>query len=201
VKTAVCLALALLTSCAATREAVMPIGTASRSADFGTYPLRRIGLLVPEGEGVDPEFLHALRDALASEIAAAKSYEIVPLEVGDTEDVGRLETAHTGRVRTGPVVALARRSSLDGLITTRVLELRPYAPVRLVLSIDLIAVETGLVTWTGSVRVDANDRDTRAAIRTWQGSVRGANENDRALDLLSPLRIAEFAAMQAAMLL
>ena len=193
--------LACLAACATAREQVPPIGTASRSTEFDTYPLRRVGILLPEGEGMDAEFLRGLRDALATEIAATKPYEIVPLDEGDLEAVDRLDTARTGRIRPAPVLALARRSSLDGLITTRVLELRAYAPVRLVISIDLIAVESGLVTWTGCVRVDSNDRDTRAAIRAWQSSIRGAGDNDRALDLMSPARIAEFAAVQAALLL
>ena len=191
----------LSTACNAVKETVVPIGTATKSSDFDTYRMRRVGLLLPQGDGIDPDFLHSLRDALASEFGAVTTYEIVPLDAADTEAVDRLEPAHTGRIRPVPVLALARRSSLDGLITTRVLELRPYAPVRLVLEIDLIAVETGLVTWSGSVRVDTNDRHIRAAVESWQSAVRGAGDSDRALDMMSPNRIAEFAAKQAALLL
>jgi hypothetical protein len=201
VKLAALCILASLAACASAREAVPPIGTASRSSEFDTYALRRVGILMPEGEGIDPDFLRGLRDALATEVAAAKPYEIVPLDAEDIEAVDRLDTARTGRIRPAPVLALARRSSLDGMITTRVLELRAYSPVRLVISMDLIAVETGLVTWTACVRVDANDVDTRAAIRAWQASMRGAGDNERALDMMSPARIAEFAAVQAALLL
>jgi hypothetical protein len=197
----VLLALFDLGACTTARESVPPIGTATKASDFDDYRLHRVGLLMPAGEDIDPDFLRALRDALATEIAAAKPFEVVPLEASDTEAVDRLEPAHTGRIRPGPVLALAHRSALDGLITTRVLELRPYAPVRLVLGIDLIAVDTGLVAWSGCVRVDASDRDTRAAIHAWQASVRGADENDRAIDMMSPLRLAEFAAVQAALLL
>jgi hypothetical protein len=194
-------ALGFLAACTTARESVTPIGTAVKSSDFDAYRFRRVGLMMPEGEGIDAEFLRSVRDALASEIAAAKPYEVVPLDAADTEDVARLEPAHTGRIRPGPVLALAHRSSLDGLITTRVLEMRPYAPVRLVLGIDLIEVETGAVAWSSSIRVDASDAETREAIRTWQKSVRNAGENDRALDLMSPTRLAEFAAVQAALLL
>lgn len=190
-----------MAACAAPRASVRPLGTASKSSDFGDYSFQRIGVLMPEGEGLDPDFLRTLRDALASEFAAATSYEIVPLGESDTEAVSGLNPARTGRIRPEPVLELARRNSLDGLITTRVLELRPYAPVRLVLSMDLIAVETGLVTWSGSVRVDTSDRETLAAIRSWHDEVRGGNETDQALDLLSPVRIAEFAALQAGLIL
>ena len=106
--------LACLAACATAREQVPPIGTASRSTEFDTYPLRRVGILLPEGEGMDAEFLRGLRDALATEIAATKPYEIVPLDEGDVEAVDRLDTARTGRIRPAPVLALARRSSLDG---------------------------------------------------------------------------------------
>ena len=190
-----------MAACAAPRASVRPLGTASKSSDFGDYSFQRIGVLMPEGEGLDPDFLRTLRDALASEFTAATSCEIVPLGESDTEAVSRLNPSRTGRIRPEPVLELARRSSLDGLITTRVLELRPYAPVRLVLSMDLIAVETGLVTWSGSVRVDTSDRETLAAIRSWHDAVRGGNETDQALDLLSPVRIAEFAALQAGLIL
>jgi len=190
-----------LAACATARESVTPIGTATKSSDFGTYDLHRVGVLLPEGEGIDPEFLRTLRDALASELAAATRFEIVPLDEADTEAVDRLEPARSGRVRAGPVLALAHRSALDGVLTTRVLDLRPYAPVRLVLGIDLIAVDTGLVTWSGCVRVDTSDRDTLAAIKSWQSSMHAAGDNDRALDLMSPARLAEFAALQAALLL
>jgi hypothetical protein len=190
-----------MAACAAPRESVRPLGTATKSSDFGNYALRRIGLLLPEGDAIDPAFRRTLRDALASELAAATSYEIVPLGEADVEAISRLDPARTGRISPAPVLELARRTSLDGLITTRVLELRPYAPVRLVLSMDLIAVETGLVTWSGSVRVDTSDRETLAAIRSWHAAVRGGNDTDQALDLLSPVRIAEFAALQAGLIL
>ena len=190
-----------LSACTTVHESMTPIGTASKSSDFDTYPLRRVGLLLPEGEGIDPDFQRALRDALASEFATVTHYEIVPLGPTDMEAVDRLEPARTGRIRPGPVLALARRSSLDGMITTRILELRSYTPVRLVLEIDLIAVETGLVIWSGSVRVDTNDRGTRAAIESWHAAVRDAGDSERALDMMSPIRIAEFAAAQAALLL
>lgn len=195
------LLVASMAACAAPRASVRPLGTASKSADFDDYSFHRIGILLPEGEGIDPAFLRTLRDALASEFSAATSYEIVPLGQSDTEAVSRLDPARTGRIAPEPVIELARRTSLDGLITTRVLELRPYAPVRLVLSMDLIAVETGLVTWSGSVRVDTSDRETLAAIQSWHDAVRGGNDTDQALDLLSPAKIAEFAALQAGLIL
>jgi hypothetical protein len=193
-----CLALG---ACAAVRQTVPPIGTAFKASDFDTYKLRRVGLLMPSGEGVDPDFLRALQNDLATEFAAATSYEIVPLGASDMEAIERLEPAQTGRVRPAPVLALARRSALDAVITTRVLELRPYTPVRLALGIDLIAVETGQVTWSSSVRVDTTDRDTQAAIEAWQSAIRGVGDTERALDVMSPMRVAEFAALQAALLL
>jgi hypothetical protein len=190
-----------LVACTTVRKSVTPIGTASKVDDFDTYQMRRIGLLPPEGDGIDPDFLRVLRDAMASELTAGTRYEIVPLGEADMEAIERLAPEHTGRIRPAPVLALAHRASLDGVITTRVLELRSYAPVRLVIGIDLIAVETGLVTWSGSIRVDTSDRDTRAAIESWHEAMREAGDTERALDLMSPTRIAEFAAVQAAMLL
>ncbi len=188
-------------SCVATRGSVPPIGTARASSDFATYDIRRVGVLPPHGEGLDPELAGALRDAIAAAFTAETRYELVPLTPSMMEAVAAFEPARTGRTRPEAVLDLARRASLDAVMSVCVTDLRHYEPLRLGLEIDLVVVETGLTTWSCTVRVDTGDTLTREAIEAWQEAMRVGGETDRAVDFLSPRRIAEFAAMQAAMLL
>ncbi len=195
------LVLAACAACSSTQRTVPSIGTARAVAEFATYDIRRVGLLPPAGEGVDPEFSDALRDALATSFSAQTPYELVILGPTELEAVGRLDPARTGRTRAATVLELARRSALDAILTVRVVDLRPYEPVRLGLEVDLVTVETGLVAWSCRVRVDTADRTTREAMQAWQELVRSGGETERTVEFFSPRRIAEFAAAQAALLL
>lgn len=204
IKLHVVLALALtgVAGCAgpATRS-VVPIGTARASADFAAYDLHRVGVLPPRGEWLEPELGDALRDALAAAFAVETSYEIVPLGAIELESIQRLDPVRTGRIPPAAILEIARRAGLDAVLAPRVVDLRPYEPVRLGLEVDLIAVETGLVTWSAQVRVDTGDSRTLDAIEAWQMATRAGGESERAVDILSPRRLAEFAAAQVAMLL
>lgn len=182
-------------------KAVVPIGTARASADFDAYHLRRVGVLPPHGEQVEHDLRDSMRDALAAAFAAETPYEIVPLGSVETDSVARVDPARTGRVRPEAVLEVARRGGLDGVLAARVVDLRPYEPVRLGLEVDLIAVETGAVLWSAQVRVDTGDQRTVDAIASWQHAVRAGGESERAVDFLSPRRLGEFAAAQVAMLL
>lgn len=179
----------------------IPIGTARAAADFDSYDVRRVGILPPRGEELDPEFALALRDALGGAFAAETSYEIVPLGASELESVGTLDPVRTGRTSPEAILEVAKRTGLDALLSARLVDLRPYEPVRLGLEVDLIVVETGLVIWSSQVRVDTGDIHTLEAIAAWQGSTRAGGETERAVDVLSPRRLGEFAAAQVAMLL
>jgi hypothetical protein len=197
-----CMVVAVASGCAATGpRAVVPIGTARASVDFATYDVRRVGVLPPRGENLDAEFAETLRDALRAAFASETPYEIVSIGAGELESLSAPDPTRTGRTRPRAVLELARRSRLDALLATRVVDFRPYEPVRLGLEVDLIAIDTGLVTWTAQVRVDVGDLATLDAIGAWQGARRAGGDSERAVDLLSPRRIAEFAAAQVAMLL
>jgi hypothetical protein len=192
----------LLGGCAAAPRSDVPLlGTARMSSDFTSYSLKRVGVLPPQGEGVAPDLAADLRDALSAAFGAETPYELVPLGAPELESISGLEPARTGRTRADSVLDLARRASLDAVLSTRVVGFRPYEPVRMGLAIDLVAVETGLSIWSCSVQVDTADRTTCEAIEAWQEGLRATTETERAADLVSPRRIGEFAALQAARLL
>lgn len=192
----------LAASCVSTEtRAMVPIGTAKAAADFASYDIRRVGVLPPRGETLDAELSDALRDALRSAFAAETPYEMIPIGASELESLDTPDSMRTGRTEPRIVLEVARRAGLDAILATRVVDLRFYEPVRLGLEVDLIAVETGLVTWSSQVRVDVGDLRTLDAIQSWQESRRAGTESDRAVDVLSPRRIGEFAAAQVAMLL
>ena len=90
--------------------------------------------------------------------------------------------------------------NLDGLFFGTITDQKYYPPQRLGLSIDLVAAETGLVIWAGSVHLDARDSTVRQALESWnqrEGEPDGAWE----VALLSPHMFASFAAWQVASLL
>ncbi len=180
---------------------VIPLGTARASADFADYDIRRVGVLPPEGEVFDAGLVEPLRDALTAAFTAETSFELVPLGIIEMESIEGLAPARTGNIQPKAVLEIARRAGLDAILAARVVDLRPYEPVRLGLDVDLIAVETGLVIWSSHVRVDTGDSRALAAIESWQAAMRSGGESEHAVDLLSPRRLAEFAAAQAAMLL
>jgi hypothetical protein len=188
-------------SCATPRHSVPTLGTARVASDFGAYAIRRVGVLPPQGVAFDSEFGLALRDALGATLALETPYELVPLGPEDLESVGSLDPARRGVASPQPVIVLARRAKLDALIASRVLDWRPYEPVRLGLELDLVSTETGLVIWSCGVRIDTGDAATRHAVSRWQELVRGSGETERSVDLLSPRRMAEFAALQVGLLL
>jgi len=180
---------------------VIPLGTARASADFADYDIRRVGVLPPEGLVFEAGLVEPLRDALTAAFTAETSFELVPLGLIEMESIERVDPARTGSIHPTAVLELARRAGLDALLAARVVDLRPYEPVRLGLDVDLIAVETGLVIWSGHVRVDTGDSRALAAIESWQAAMRSGGESEHAVDLLSPRRLVEFAAAQVAMLL
>lgn len=179
----------------------IPIGTARASADFHSYDLRRVGVLPPEGDGLDADSSIALRDALAIAFTAETTYEMVPLGAPELESVGTVAPARSGRTQPDAILDVARRTGCDAILSPRVVDLRWYEPVRLGLEVDLIAVETGLVIWTSQVKVDTGNLRTLESIAAWQGATRAGGDTDRAVDVLSPRRLGEFAAAQVAMLL
>ncbi|MBL8861951.1 MAG: hypothetical protein JNK02_08050 [Planctomycetes bacterium] len=192
----------LVAGCASTDTwSSVPLGTARAAADFRTYDLRRVGVLPPSGESLPPEFVAALRDALAAAFAAETPYEIVPLGLSELESIGPVEPFRTGRTQPEPILALARRAGLDGILVPRVTELRSYEPVQLGLEVELVAVETGFSIWSARVRTDAADRRTIEAVQAWQIGARMGGPTERAVDLMSPRRMGEFAAWEVARLL
>jgi hypothetical protein len=95
---------------------------------------------------------------------------------------------------------MARRHNLDGLVAVTVTDRRAYPPLRLGIEVELTACDTGLPIWATSLRLDTAQERTRSALHAWFDSARNAEATPETWDLclLSPQRLAEFAAAQVA---
>ena len=98
-------------------------------------------------------------------------------------------------------IELAKRYGLDAVVIGDVRRAQWFPPQRLDLSVDLIAVETGLPIWSGSVDLDSGDERVRTALKRWYRHERrgeDARGETWELYLLSPRLFFEFAAAQTA---
>lgn len=193
----------LCAGCAAAASTPTCLATARVTPDFKSYPLARVGLIPLAGRALDPEQQASLQDVLASELARSSAFEIVVLDARDLEEVPESEPMRRGCFRPATVLALARRYNLDAVLAGTVTDYQAFAPQRLGLSIDLVAVETGMAIWSGSVLLDASLEPVQQSLAAWHASQQVTECANESLDvyLLSPRRFAQFAASQIAQVL
>jgi len=167
------------------------------ASDRATYDLRRIGVLPFGGRDVDGETAALLAETFAAALAGKAQGELRLLTAADLDAIPRSATFERGYTRPETVLALGRRFGLDALIVGDVRRLQWFAPQRLELSLDLLAVETGVPVWHASVELDTGDERVQRALKDWVEHDRsGVADGSRAwqLYLISPRFLAEFAA-------
>jgi len=182
-----------------TREVPL-LGSGRVTADFATYTVRRVGLL-PMNDGDDDATMdESIEQALHAELVSSTGFEVIPISAADLLEVESLEPFRRGSYSPAGLIELRRRFLLDAVFVSAVSSRRVVPPQRLGLQADLISCETGATLWSGSVLLDAADRQTRDALELW--SVRYTESAGGAeLVLLSPRRFARFAAWQVMQLL
>jgi len=190
-----------VTACTSVRKSVEPLATVRLAADRDLYDLRRVGILPIVARDMRLEEERALQGALALQLSERMHAEVIVLDQRDVAEVPDNDAYRTGRIEPRAVLALARRYNLDGLVTVNITERRAYSPQRLGVEIDLTACDTGLPIWGASLRIDAAQERTQAALRNWFKNERGAPGGNESADLylLSPQRFAEFASAQVGM--
>jgi len=199
VRAILCTALALLASaaCKSTEVPQIPsLAVAQVANDFGSYSIKRIGLMPFAGEDISFEQRQALEAGFVSEISQATAYEVVILGARDLEEVNLSEPYRRGWYRPETIIDITRRYSLDGILFGTVIQQRFYPPQRLDLQMDLVVAETGMVVWSSSVHVDAADTRVLDGLKTYYALE--DEEREWELALLSPARFARFAAYQVA---
>lgn len=182
-------------SCASAPERVPSFATARVAGDFDTYELRRVGLLPVGGPVVDASDAEALGIGLYSEISRTTPFEVVALGAADLAEVDPSEPHRRGVWQPRTVIDVSRRFDLDGILFATVTRRQMHPPQRISAQMDLVSSETGLVIWSSSVHLDADDAAVLDGLETWAG------EEASDLALLSPARFSHFAAWQLASLL
>lgn len=192
--------LALTTSCA-TNTSVGEFARFDHASDLNTYTLKRVGVLPFTGTGLEAETARECAEAFASALARESSFEVRVLDPRDLEEVPRSETFRRGWTQPATPIELAKRYGLDAVVVGDVRRAQWFPPQRLDLSVDLIAVETGVPIWSGSVDLDSGDERVRTALKRWYRHERrgeDARGETWELYLLSPRLFFEFAAAQTA---
>jgi hypothetical protein len=175
------------------------LANATVSSDFESYRIQRVGLLPFVGEEITSERSITLQRAFHAELSQSTPFEVVQLGGADLEALEESEPYRRGWYRPRTIIELTQRYSLDAIVFGTVTQERFFAPQLLALQVDLVAAETGLVIWSGSVQIDANDPRVVEGLQLYYGS----EEDGEAwrLALLSPERLGRFAAFQVACLL
>jgi hypothetical protein len=194
------LVLTLAAGCQIPHRLEMPsLASAQVSNDFKTYELRRVGLLPFAGSEIDDAAREAFQLAFLSEISQSTPYEVVLLDRDDLEEIDESEPYRRGWYRPRTIIELSRRYSLDAILFGTVTQQRSFPPQLLSLEVEMVAAETGLVIWSSSVHLDANDTRVVDGLKIYWGDKEDARAWE--LALISPERFARFAAFQVACLL
>jgi hypothetical protein len=182
------------------REPPPQLATTRRVADYSTYNLRRVGLLPIGGRALDARRQQEFRQAFLFEFARAAPYEVVALDPTQIAEVDPTRPHERGVYSSRTVLELARRFRLDGLIVGEVTQLEVYSPQMLAVQLEMISAETGLAIWSSSVHIDAGDVGLEPNFEHFrrQQSEEGPASADLQLTLLSPARLARFAAYEVA---
>lgn len=194
---------AALSSCALFERPPASLANAQVADDFGTYRIRRVGLVPFGGSEIGTELAESLQDSFLAEVGSATSYEVVRLRPSDLAEIPGSEPYRRGWYRPETILALARRFKLDGMLVGTVTQLNPYPPQALGLDVDLVSTETGLVIWHGSIHLDAADDRVRRGLEDYFESKNAevGSKESIGLTMISPRRFARFAAHQVAQLL
>jgi len=194
------LAAALLAGCMSLHTPRMPqLASAAVSNDFESYTLRRIGLLPFTGRDTSSEEGVDLQRAFHSELSQSTPFELVLLDEIDLAELESSDPYRRGWYKPRTIIGLSQRYSLDGILFGTVTQERFFPPQLLSLQVDLVSAETGLVIWSGTVNLDANDQRVIDGLQVYYGNQ--LENEDWRVALLSPERFARFAAFQVACLL
>lgn len=171
--------------------------------DFATYSVRRVGIMPFVGRDLSPGRGRELQDAFYHELGASTPYELVLLDTSDVAEIERSEPFRRGWYKPRTIIRLSKRYNLDAIFFGTVTHERFYSPLGLSLQTELVAAETGLVLWSSTVQLDAADPRVADGLQLFYGPEHDAPPDGPSwhLALLSPERLARFAAYQVARLL
>jgi hypothetical protein len=185
-------------------KSVEHLAVASVASDFQTYSIHRVGLLPLIGRSVDEEHAQILQSAFFTELSMQTPFEIVPLRAKDLEEIDHRESYLLGNYQPEMVIDLARRYRFDAMFIGTVVDYQFYTPQQLSMEMELVATETGVAIWTGSIQLDGSSSRVRRSLKAFyskSGAVESEDGEGWELALLSPRLFAQFAAWQIAKML
>lgn len=189
-------------SCVSTPEPVPPLASARLASDFESYSIERVGLLPAVGVRTTPEYATQLQSALFAEFSAATAYEIITLDEQDLEAIPSLDPYRKGGYSANTLVQIAKRYRVDALLIPTVTDLQSHPPQRLGLKVEMVSTETGQPIWSSAIQLDAAREDVRRGLEAWaMQHVGDVSQTTWELTLISPRRMARFAAFQIAALI
>lgn len=196
---AAALCLAPTTGCVTAHYVDHDLATARVASDFDTYTIHRVGLVPLSGLDLDVDQERVLRSAIFTEFSHGTPYEFIPLEAHDLEEVPGSDPYRRGRYDPRTIIQLARRYQLDAVLVTTITDHQFFEPQRLSMQCDLVATETGVAIWSGSIHLDASKPEVRSSLRAYCQRVDASESWE--VNLLSPRSFAHFAAHQMSRML
>lgn len=185
--------------CATPAQPLPTLAKAQVVSDFGSYDLRRIGVVPVAGVELQGELAGELQQSLVGEFQRATDVEWVQLGIAQFDGIEGFDLHLRGGYPTDTVLTLTKRHRLDGLLVVTTTDRQAHAPQRLGLQAVLLSAETGLSLWQADVQLDAADSRTRRAAEAWSHT-RGNDLSDDHWELIlsSPRRFVALAAHQLA---
>ena len=168
------------------------------SSDFDTYDIRRVGFLPFDGRDIAAARAQEIQRAFHSEFSQSTPFEIVLLGERELAELTPSDPYIRGSYDPRTIIGLSRRYNFDAIFFGTITQERFFPPQVLSLQLDLVAAETGLVVWSGSVHLDADDPRVAEGLQMYYG---GVDDEAWQMALISPERFARFAAFQMACLL
>lgn len=195
-------ALAVVAGCAAPERPARPHDLASSWTNprDERRPLRRV--LVPPFEDRTgfPVEAERLRRTFVEALSRRGDYDLVAVDGAELRDEAPAAVFHAGAVSRKSLVAAARRYRADGVLFGVVRTLRPYEPLALGISIELVASDDGATTWSVDANYDASQREVEEDARNYHETRLATTKSLEGwrLILISPSRFAEYACARIA---
>lgn len=192
-------ALLLGAGCRATVQPLPTLAKAQVVSDFGSYELRRVGVVPVGGTELGGGLEAELQATLVGEFQRRTDVEWVQLTTAEFDGMEAFDLHLRGGYPTDTILTLTKRHRLDGLLVVTVTDRQAHAPQRLGLQAVLLSAETGLSLWQADVQLDAADTRTRRAGEAW-AHTRGSDLSDDHWELVlsSPRRFVALAVHQLA---
>jgi hypothetical protein len=202
-RSAACVALALLLGACATRMASAPPPPPPQNyfaPDEQGPSMRRVALLPLYNDAYPDRYLGDLDATFTSELTKRAIFEVVPVSRSQMESLfGERHFCSTTPLPAGAMAKLRDHFGVDGVLFTDLTHFSPYRPVSMGVRTKLVDVVSQDIRWAFDYVFDSGNSSVAEAAKRYQ--IQYSNEHrplstDGGSILLSPTRFAKFVANQ-----